>query len=321
MDSAEAKVSASRQVSTQPGIDAYRNGRATMNVSNMPMSRPLNVPIGGRSNRTRRKKTRASALTATMPTRVTPSCVRLSCRREIGMIWVTGMSGSNECLPIGERGLMQVAAGVAQYGCLVVAHDDQIHVQAGRGEMPAGRGLTVTVDRRNRQGEPGAAVPDIGAVPGGPRCRGQRLDGVDELPRGDHITRVKLQQVVGLAENLTHGGDTRELTGEWLVGQAAGDVAGVIPEDRHAVAVREVRSDHHGAERAWGGRLAGPQVEQLGEAGIQVMVQMGVAAGPPGDRDHFGHAEGVIDVGDAKRLAGRLGQAGREDLAARDDAP
>src|SRR5207248_8682034 len=102
-------------------------------------------------------------------------------------------------------------------------------------------GLTITVDRRGRQGEPDAAVPDLGEVPGGPRRRGQRLDGVDELPGSDHLTRTQVQHVVRLAEDVAHGGDAGQFAAQWLIGQAAGDVAGVVPENRHAGPVGEVR--------------------------------------------------------------------------------
>src|SRR5580692_10973675 len=114
-----------------------------------------------------------------MPTRATPSSVKVSCSRGIGMSWVAGMSCSNECLLGDECGLVQVASCVAQRGGLVVAHDRYIYVQAGLGEVLAGRGHAVAVDRCGRQSEPGPAVPEFGTVAGGPWRGGERLDGVD----------------------------------------------------------------------------------------------------------------------------------------------
>ena len=105
------------------------------------------------------------------------------------------------------------------------------------------------------------------------------------------------------------------------LGQASGDVAGVVAEHRHAVAVGEVRGDDQGAERAGGGRLAGLQVEQLGQARVHVVVQVGLAAGPARDRDDLGHAERVLDARHAEDLGGGPGQAGRQHLPADVDAP
>ncbi len=48
-------MTTSRQVISQMGRFPYRNGNVVMNVSRITMSRPLNVPIGGRSIRARRK--------------------------------------------------------------------------------------------------------------------------------------------------------------------------------------------------------------------------------------------------------------------------
>ena len=58
----------------------------------------------------------------------------------------------------------------------------------------------------------------------------------------------------------------------------------------------------------------GPQVEQLGQAGVGVMMQVPLAAGAAGDRDHLGHAVGVLDRAQAEGLAGRPGQAGGQYL-------
>src|SRR5260370_11514730 len=157
-----------------------------MNPSRIAMSRPLNVPTGGRSMRTRRKYSSAPALTANAPTRVTPSSMRFCCRREIG--WVCGtreigmpyepvMSCSNERLLAGERGFVQVASGVAQRGGLVVADDRQVHVQARVGEVTAGRGVAVGGGRGGGERGLDPAPLGGGAAAGGARGGGQGPDG------------------------------------------------------------------------------------------------------------------------------------------------
>src|ERR1022692_563178 len=308
MNSEEAKVMTSRQVISQLGATAYRNGKVTMNASRITMSRPLNVPTGGRSIRTRRKYSREPTLTSVTPVRMTPNSVRVCWRREIGSDAIGG-SRSHECWLAGECGLAQVASGVPQRGGPIVADNRQLHVQAGVGEVAAGRGLAVVADGGRRQGELDPAVAGGGTVAGGPRRGGQRLDRVDQLPRRDRLGRAELQQVVGLAEDLAGRGHAGQLAAGCLIRQAAGDVAGVVAEDGRAVTVREVRGDHHRAERTGGGWLAGLQVKQLGQPDVDVMVQVTVAAGPRGDRDHLGHAVRVVDLRHAERLAGGPGQA------------
>src|SRR5580658_4082043 len=319
MDSADAKVTISRQVISQYGRYPYRNGRAEMNASRITMSRPLNVPTGGRSSRTFRKYSRAPPVTSATPTRITPNSVKVYWKREIGSV-VTGMSRSRECVLAGEGGLAQVAPGLAQRGGLVVADDGQVRVQARVGEVAPGGGLAVSGDGGGGQGEPDPAADQLDAVAGRPGRTGQRLDGLDQLPGRDDLVRAEPQQVIGLAQHLAGSRDAGQLAVEALLGQVAGHVAGVEPEDRHAVAVREVRGDHDGAQRTGPGRLAGPQVEQLGQAVIDVVVHVPLAARAAGDRDDLGHAVGVLDLGHAEGLAGRPGQAGGQHLAADGDA-
>src|ERR1022692_115245 len=320
MNSEEAKVMTSRQVISQLGATAYRNGKVTMNASRITMSRPLNVPTGGRSIRTRRKYSREPTLTSVTPVRMTPNSVRVCWRREIGSD-AMGESRSHECWLAGEGGLAQVASGVPQRGGLIITDNRQVHVQAGVGEVAAGRGLAVVVDGGGRQGELDPAVAGGGAIAGGPLRGGQRLDRVDQLPWCDRIGRAELQQVVGLAENLAGGRHAGQLAAECSGRQAARDVAGVIAEDGRAITVGEVRGDHDGAERTGSGGLAGLQVKQLGQPDVDVVVQVAMAAGPRGDRDHLGHAVRVVDLRHAERLAGGAGQARRQYLPADGDAP
>src|SRR5215469_8161881 len=143
-----------------------------------------------------------------MPTSATPSSMTVSCSREMGMSCVTGMSCSYECLLGGEHGLVQVASGVAQGAGLIVADDDQVHVQAGFGEVTLGRDVAVSGDRGGGQGELDPATVSGGAVPGGPGRGGQCLDGLDKLPGRDHPGRAQGQQVVCFAEDLAGGRDT-----------------------------------------------------------------------------------------------------------------
>src|ERR1022692_1350520 len=263
MNSEEANVITSRQVISQLGSTAYRNGKVAMNASRTTMSRPLNVPTGGRSIRTRRKYSREPPLTTVTPVRMTPNSVRVCWRREIGSV-VMGGSRSHESWLAGECGLAQITSGVAQRGGLIVADNRQLHVQAGLGEVPAGRGFAVAADRGGRQRELDPAVVGSGAVAGGPRRGRQRFDRVDQLPRRDGIGTAQRQQVVGLPEDLAGCGHPCQLAAERLGWQAAGDVPGVVAEDGRAVTVGKVRGDHGRAECAGGGRLAGLQVEQLG---------------------------------------------------------
>jgi hypothetical protein len=133
------------------------------------------------------------------------------------------------------------------------------------------------------------------------------------------VTAAK--QVVGLAEDLAGRGDPGQLASQGVVRQAADHVAGVEAEHRRAAAVGEVRGDRERGERPGRGGLAGAQVEPLGPADVHVVVQVALAAGPPGDRDHLGHAVGVLDQRHAERLAGRLGQRRGQHLAAHRDSP
>src|SRR5947209_405301 len=185
MDSAAANVSARKQVIAQPGSTAYRNGSTMITVSRIAMSRPLNVPIGGRSWRTRRKYHMPPRLTRITAASAMPHSIQLCSVTETAKAWAFGMSCSYECLRAGERGLVQVASGPAQRRGLVVGHDDQVRVQAGLGEVPPGRVLAIPVERAGRQGQPETAVPHLGKVACGPRRGGQRLDRLHELPRGD----------------------------------------------------------------------------------------------------------------------------------------
>src|ERR1700678_1456386 len=59
----EVNVTTSRQVSRTLGRTLYRNGSVHTNTSKTTTSRPLNVPIGGRSIRTRRRYHSAQRLT------------------------------------------------------------------------------------------------------------------------------------------------------------------------------------------------------------------------------------------------------------------
>src|SRR5579871_29502 len=102
------------------------NGRMPMAISRITTSRPLNVPTAGRSIRTRRKYVRAPVQTRVTPVVITQSRVRLCSHRGIGKI-VTGMSRSDECVRTNERGFVQVAAGEAKRGRLVVADDVQVN--------------------------------------------------------------------------------------------------------------------------------------------------------------------------------------------------
>src|SRR5690242_18815156 len=206
MDSAAVNVSARKQVIAQAGSAAYKNGSRMISVSRIAMSRPLNVPIGGRSWRTRRKYHSPPRLTRTTAASATPHSVQLCSVTETAKAWAFGMSCSYECLRAGERGLVQVASGPAQRCGLVVGHERQVRVQAGLGEVPPGRGLAEPIERAGRQGQPEPAVPHLGAVARGPRHGGQRLDRLHELPRGDHLVLAQVQQVIGLAEELANGG-------------------------------------------------------------------------------------------------------------------
>src|SRR5690349_20326261 len=142
-----------------------------MNPSRITMSRPLNVPTGGRSIRTRRKLNRAPAQTRTTPARMTPNSVAVSWNREIGWV-LTGMSRSRGC----EGDLVQVAPGAAQRRGLLVRHDDQVHIgPEGSGQLPARLGLAEAADRRRGQRELDPAVECRGPVTGGPGRGGQRL--------------------------------------------------------------------------------------------------------------------------------------------------
>src|ERR1700733_16025714 len=106
-----------------------------MNTTRMAMSRPLNVPIGGRSMRTRRKYASAPMLITITQTRVTQSSVSDPCRMEIGSEGA-GMSRSNECGRRGERGFVQIAAADPERDRLGVVHDPQAYVQPGCQEVP-----------------------------------------------------------------------------------------------------------------------------------------------------------------------------------------
>src|SRR5580658_3593127 len=110
MYSAEANVTISRQVMIQYGRYPYRNGRTEMNTSKITMSRPLNVPIGGRSMRTRRKYSSAPLITSVTPTTRTANSVVVCCKSEIGSVTV-GMSRSREYGLAGKGDLAQVASG------------------------------------------------------------------------------------------------------------------------------------------------------------------------------------------------------------------
>src|SRR5579862_2318294 len=151
-----------------------------MNKSKITMSRPLNVPIGGRSIRTRRKYSSAPLITSVTPTTRTPNSVIVCCRSEIGSVMV-GMSRSHEYGLAGKGGLAQVAPGLAQGPRLVVVDDRQVHVRAAErlGQVAARRRLAEPCDRGGGQDEPELTVIGPGAVTRGPGLRGQRLDGVD----------------------------------------------------------------------------------------------------------------------------------------------
>ena len=56
-------------------------------------------------------------------------------------------------------------------------------------------------------------------------------------------------------------------------------------------------------------------------AGVDVVVEMPLAAGAPGDRQDLGHPEDVVDAGDAEGLGGGRREARGEDLAADVDPP
>lgn len=141
------------------------------------------------------------------------------------------------------------AAEVCQRSRLVVADDVQVYVQAGRREMTPELGLAVTSDRASGQGEPDPAVAGTSAVSRGPGLGGQCLDRLDQLPGRDDLPAGQAQQMVGLAEDLAGGGDAGQLAAQRLLGQAPGDVAGVVAEYGHAIPVRVERGDHERAKR------------------------------------------------------------------------
>ena len=66
------------------------------------------------------------------------------------------------------------------------------------------------------------------------------------------------QQLAGFAEDGRQGGDAGEVAGERFVGEPPHDVAGVVAEHRHAVAIREERGDDHRAELAGCGTVPAP---------------------------------------------------------------
>src|SRR5579862_2933752 len=168
MEIAAANVKLRKHSRAQPGSTAYRNGNATMSPSKMPMSRPLNVPTGGRSRRTRRKKARAPTATVSAPTRQTPNSSRLCCSSGIGREWAGGMSCSQECVRVGERRFVQVAPGAPERPGLIVADDGHVHVQAGRGQVVTGCGVAEAVDRGGGQRELWPSILNGDAVAGRP---------------------------------------------------------------------------------------------------------------------------------------------------------
>src|ERR1700734_3351365 len=197
-------------------------------------------------------------------TKMTPNSVAVCWKSGIGSV-VLGMSCSHERARRSECGLVQVTAGLAEQGGLVVADYRQVHVRPAqrRGNVVTGLSLAEAADRSGGQDELDPAVPGRGPVTGGPGIRRQRLDGLDQLPGGDDPGTAEMQQMIGLAEDMAGRPGAGQLAARCLLGQAAGDVASIVAEYRHAVAVGEERRDHQRAERAGRSRLASFQIEQL----------------------------------------------------------
>ncbi len=158
-----------------------------------------------------------------------------------------------------------------------------------------------------------------GAVLGRPWFGWECFEDFDDVAGGDDAGRRGLQ-LAGFAEDGRHGGDAGEVAGERLVGEPTDDVAGVIAEHRHAVAVGEERGDDHRAELARCARSAAVEGEHLDESHVQIEVQMALVAGPSRDGEHLGHGEGVAGP-DSERLPCGRGDGVREHLAGDVDAP
>lgn len=109
------------------------------------------------------------------------------------------MSCSDDRRAGGECRFVQIAAHGTKCGGLVVAHENEIRVEASGGEVVSHLGLIDASDRRERQGKPNASIVDGCAEPRRPGPGGQCLDGFDQLPRRHGFARSEPQQVVGLA--------------------------------------------------------------------------------------------------------------------------
>ena len=104
-------------------------------------------------------------------------------------------------------------------------------------------------------------------------------------------------------------GTPARLQSSGSVGQPAHDVAGVVAEDRHALAVGVVRRDRRRSRaRPAAAGLPGLEVDHLDVAHVEVVVQVSLLADAPADGQHLGHRERVVDAR-AERLRRGAGAA------------
>src|SRR5436305_14295647 len=109
MDSDAMNVTDSRAMTAHCGNTRYTTGRRTRNVNRMTTSRPLNLPIAGRSSRIRVKYHNAPRLVDSAPIRATQSS-KMDRDRTGLRIPLASMSRSDESRSGGEGRPVQVAA-------------------------------------------------------------------------------------------------------------------------------------------------------------------------------------------------------------------
>src|SRR5437764_12951755 len=94
----------------------------------------------------------------------------------------------------------------------------------------------------------------------------------------------------------------------------------MIARRGHALSVGIIRSDDKCAWISLGGGHSRLKINHLSKAHIEVDVQVILRANAPSDRQHFGHAKGIVDEPGTKCLLGLPLQSARKYFASTIDA-
>ena len=82
---------------------------------------------------------------------------------------------------------------------------------------------------------------------------------------------------------------------ELVLGERADGVPRVVSKHRHALAVREVRSDYHRSQSAGSGGSTRLEIDHLDESHVEIVVEVPELADPSADWEYPGHRECVVD--------------------------